>query len=389
MEELNIIETFVGAGGGNIGFKNNGFKPLLLNDINKNMIETLKLNNNYTDDIYYCGTINNINIENFPNLYNKNINVLLGGIVCKGFSLSGNRNPVDERNYLYLEQLRLVKELNPQISIIENVPQLKTMYIIDKNRCNIENIYKLNDLYMIKKQLNGKKTNKKNNLEDLNKEIIENKNEIKKLELELNNFKYKVFDEILKIYDELNYKVFFKILNCADYGDYTTRKRLFIIAIRNDIHEKNGDFEFPTNLFNKENYKTAEQCFLQIDYNIDDKHNKSMKHSEKTIENFKKIPMGKSIKDVDNTTSFFSRGTTKRIHKDLPVPTLVPGHSAFPIHYKEDRSLTLREGACLTGFPVDYKFFGSHTSICEQIGNAIPINTATQLALFIKNYLKK
>ena len=42
-------------------------------------------------------------------------------------------------------------------------------------------------------------------------------------------------------------------------------------------------------------------------------------------------------------------------------PTLVPGHSNFPIHPKEHRSITVREAAMISGFPSDYKFFGSHT----------------------------
>ena len=36
---LNIIETFVGAGGGHIGFKQSGFSTIFVNDINKDCIE--------------------------------------------------------------------------------------------------------------------------------------------------------------------------------------------------------------------------------------------------------------------------------------------------------------------------------------------------------------
>ena len=47
----------------------------------------------------------------------------MGGVVCKGFSLAGVRNPFDQRNYLYVSQLQLVEQLKPKISIIENVPR--------------------------------------------------------------------------------------------------------------------------------------------------------------------------------------------------------------------------------------------------------------------------
>ena len=46
---------------------------------------------------------------------NYDLDVLLGGVVCKGFSLAGIRNPYDERNYLYLEQLRLVEIFKPKM----------------------------------------------------------------------------------------------------------------------------------------------------------------------------------------------------------------------------------------------------------------------------------
>ena len=381
---MNIVETFVGSGGSHLGFSRSGFNPILLNDINEKMINTLKLNYNYDDSIYFSGSIKEITKEKFPEVYNKEIDVLIGGIVCKGFSLAGNRNPIDDRNYLYKEQLRLVAELQPKISVIENVPQLKTTFIIDKNSENEADILDLNELYKIKKSLNGQKTNKKCNLEELNLQFTKNKEKIKELELKLTKHKYKVFDDILNLYKKLNYHVFFDILTCANYGDYTSRKRLFIIAIRDDVFSSNGDFKFPEVKYQKNEWKTVYDCFSKIDYTTEDKFNVPMKHKESTIEKFKLISMGASQKG-----QFASRGTTKRIHKDLPVPTLVPGHSAFFIHPIEHRSLTLREGACLTGYPNDYQFFGSHTSICEQIGNSIPIKTATELAKTIKEYLNR
>ena len=60
---------------------------------------------------------------------NKKVDVLFGGIVCKGFSLAGVRNPFDPRNYLYQHQLRLVNILKPKVSIIENVTAIKNMML--------------------------------------------------------------------------------------------------------------------------------------------------------------------------------------------------------------------------------------------------------------------
>ena len=69
-----------------------------------------------------------------------------------------------------------------------------------------------------------------------------------------------------------------------------------------------------------------------------------------------------------------------RLSGDKPSPTLVPGHSNFPVHPKEDRSITVREAATITGFPNDYKFFGTHSKRCEHVGNAVPPLLAQAIA---------
>jgi DNA (cytosine-5)-methyltransferase 1 len=65
---------------------------------------------------------------------------------------------------------------------------------------------------------------------------------------------------------------------------------------------------------------------------------------------------------------------------DKLSPTLVPGHSNFPVHPKEHRSITVREAAVITGFPMDYKFFGNHSKRCEHVGNAVPPPLAEAIA---------
>jgi DNA (cytosine-5)-methyltransferase 1 len=93
------------------------------------------------------------------------------------------------------------------------------------------------------------------------------------------------------------------------------------------------------------------------------------------------------VPDELKISSFFSRGNTQRLDRNKPAPTLVPGHSNFPIHPSEHRSITIREAATITGFPLDYKFYGSHTSRCIQIGNAVPIQLSYNIALSVKNFL--
>jgi DNA (cytosine-5)-methyltransferase 1 len=118
-KELTIVETFVGAGGAHLGFKNAGYKSLLVNDIDKDTINTLLLNKVISKENYLMCPIEDITEEILLNkIGNKKVDVLFGGIVCKGFSLAGVRNPFDIRNYLYKHQLRLVSILKPKVSVI-------------------------------------------------------------------------------------------------------------------------------------------------------------------------------------------------------------------------------------------------------------------------------
>ena len=50
-KKLTMVETFVGCGGAHLGFKKNGFESLLVNDIDKDMIDTLLENKCITEDI--------------------------------------------------------------------------------------------------------------------------------------------------------------------------------------------------------------------------------------------------------------------------------------------------------------------------------------------------
>jgi DNA (cytosine-5)-methyltransferase 1 len=404
--EHTVIETFVGCGGAHLGLKRAGFKSVFINDIQNEMIETIKLNDSITEKDYYVGDIKDVTKELIlekTKLDTINLDLLVGGIVCKGFSLAGMRNPSDDRNYLYKEQLRLVSELRPKVSLIENVPQLKTTKIIKKTKENEETIKKLKDLYKLKGSNNGKKTAQ--NTAELVKEYNSINNDIKELEKTLSINLYSVFDEIIETYNKLGYTTYSEILTCADYGDFTSRRRLFIVAIRDDIHKEHGNFSFPkkTNSKNEKDclpaWKTVFECFKTIDYldlnsTNNDVDNRPMKHADITKRRFMCIKQGHSIKDTvfpddlkPKSQSFSSRGTTKRLDGNKCAPTLVPGHSAFPIHPTEHHSITIREGACLTGFPSNYKFYGSHTKRCEQIGNAIPVNMAYNLGLSIKQYL--
>lgn len=394
---LTIVETFVGAGGAHLGFQKAGFKSLLVNDIDKDTIDTLLKNKVINDEEYLLCPIENITEEVIKTkIGNKQVDVLFGGIVCKGFSLAGVRNPFDPRNYLYKHQLRLVNILKPKVSIIENVTAIKNMILYvncEETNKTFEDYTKLSDANKI---LNGIKSSKRKNGEDyseLNLTINANKKKMEELLKSIDKYKYCILDEIKKMYQEMGYNFYEKILQTDKYGGYTNRKRIIMVAVRNDIGK---EYVYPDE--QDTNY-TLNDALKLIDYEginnpSIDEDNKPMKHNQKTIDRFKLIPEGNNIADVIDEipdelkiSAFYSRGNTQRLNRNLPAPTLVPGHSNFPIHPWEHRSITVREAATITGFPLDYKFCGSHTSRCVQIGNAVPVQLSYNIALSVKKLL--
>lgn len=95
------------------------------------------------------------------------------------------------------------------------------------------------------------------------------------------------------------------------------------------------------------------------------------------------------LPDELKISRFYSRGCTMRLDGNQPNLTLVPGHSNFPVHPRENRSITVREAATITGFPNNYVFVSNHTQRCEQVGNAVPPALSTTIAKSIKELLDK
>ena len=413
-----ICETFVGAGGSHLGFQNEGFLTKYVNDFSDVAMETLLLNNPQIKETAIIDQTDIVKVD--PNdilteieLEPGELDVLFGGIVCKGFSLAGQRSPNDERNYFYRKQLELVEVLKPKISVIENVPGINNAKVLSPNtpdeiKEQVDEIWKSLDLYKGEKANLRKLNQITPEFEQKGKDLRKEKNKLfDKLKKE--GYLIAVMDNILDIYDNLGYTVYKRILNAACYGAATKRERMIIVAIRNDL---NLTYEFPKathgdetfvkkypDLYDKNNkyepIRTVNDALNTIDYsNKDDKDNVPMNHAPKTVARFKYIPEGDNIAnhmdevpDELKISRFYSRGCTMRLAGDKPSPTLVPGHSNFPVHPKEHRSITVREAAAITGFPNDYKFVGSHTQRCEEVGNAVPPALSTAIAKSVKEVL--
>jgi DNA (cytosine-5)-methyltransferase 1 len=62
----------------------------------------------------------------------------------------------------------------------------------------------------------------------------------------------------------------------------------------------------------------------------------------------------------------------RRLHPSKPSKTIFSGHRAPPAHYRQPRSITVREAARLQGFPDTFRVYGSFGNQMQQVTNAVP-----------------
>lgn len=117
---LSFTGLFSGAGGLDLGFEMAGFSHAFSMDIDPWSVKTLSSNRPNWHAIE--ADVRELAPRELPDA-----EVLLAGFPCQGFSLGGNREVGDERNYLFKEVVRIAKVKKPRFVVIENVLNLRTM----------------------------------------------------------------------------------------------------------------------------------------------------------------------------------------------------------------------------------------------------------------------
>jgi len=125
-----VISTFAGCGGSSLGYSLAGFRELLAVELDNNAVETFKLN--FPDVPVYHGDIALLSSKECMQMAKIKagaLDVLDGSPPCQGFSVAGNRKFNDPRNSLFCEYVRLLKDLQPKVFVMENVPGMITGYM--------------------------------------------------------------------------------------------------------------------------------------------------------------------------------------------------------------------------------------------------------------------
>ena len=128
--EMTYVDLFCGAGGLSKGLELAGFKGICGLDYFEEAGRTYKRNFKHK---YVDGDVTKAEVK--AELYktvrealgDKRLCLLVGGFPCQGFSMAGNRVVEDPRNSLYREMVEIVKVLEPDYVICENVKGLRSM----------------------------------------------------------------------------------------------------------------------------------------------------------------------------------------------------------------------------------------------------------------------
>jgi DNA (cytosine-5)-methyltransferase 1 len=350
-KKFTFIDLFSGAGGLSCGFEKAGLTCLAGIDFLKPAIETFK--KNHKNAIGIDGDIRKILIKDFKKkIKNQKVNIICGGPPCQGFSTIGPGDAKDSRNHLFLEFVRFVKELKPEIIVLENVTGL-----------------------LAKKNI-------------------------------------KTLQSIFNCFEELGYDLNARVLSSHHYGAPQIRRRVILIGNRIKIENIYPQKKF-SNVGEISSKLQLPRTVSWAFKNLINFKNKSFNHnietasikSELEISRISHVPEGKSIRYERDEKKFlpkklwfnhdwseigekrFREAKFARLDRSKPSPTIVTGSRMY-YHPIENRYLTTREAASLQSFPAEFEFFGSITSQWTQIGNAVPPLMAEAIGHAVKKMLK-
>lgn len=320
------IELFAGAGGLALGVEKAGFNTLGLIEFDKDAADTLKKNrpnwNVINDDI---ANISCLDLERYFSIKKGELDLLSGGAPCQAFSYAGKRLGLeDARGTLFYHYALFLEKLQPKMFLFENVRGLLT------------------------------------------------------------HDHGKTYSTMLDIFTRSGYTIDKQVLNAWNYGVPQKRERLITIGIRNDLVGKT-EYRFPK----AHSYKPVLRDVL-----LDCPDGPGVPYGEKKRKIFELVPAGGYWRDIDPAIAKEymkscwnmeggRTGILRRMSLDEPSLTVLTSPSQKQTercHPLEARPFTVRENARCQTFPDDWEFCGNVSAQYKQVGNAVPVNLAYDIA---------
>jgi DNA (cytosine-5)-methyltransferase 1 len=352
---MKAISLFCGAGGCSVGFKEAGLDIVYACDYDQQAVKTYKYN--FPECVVELKDLRNMDYNDLlvkVGLKPGELDVLIGGPPCQGFSTAGTRFWEDPRNELIKNYIDGLKIMKPKWFLMENVEGLLTA----------------------------------------NKGVY--------------------IYEAVKAMIELGYTVKFEKIYSQEHGVPQRRKRVIIVG---SVTCSNFEFPIPEESAQGKIFRSSSNTLIdaisdlprpkEVESKEDLLDHTLTSLSELNKERIIKLGIGQTMKDlpidlqhksfqkranrrVKDGTAPEKRGGSpsglKRLCPNEPSLTITSAATREFIHPFENRPLTIRECARLQTFPDSFVFKGSKQNKIKQIGNAIPPLIAYKFACMIKTY---
>ncbi len=349
---VSVVDLFCGIGGLTYGLIQSRLNVVAGVDLDKTCTYAYEANNQTAEFIPL--SISEFTAQHLLTLYPENhIKILVGCAPCQPFSNHRNKekkegnvdhNADDERYGLLGEFLRLIREVEPEIVSMENVPQVRNYPVF--------------------------------------REFVE----------ELNRLGYYISDYTNSVY-------------CPDYGIPQKRERLVLLASKigpiSLVAPTHQTTEYRTvahAIRDLEPIADGEIC-------ANDSLHRARKLSDTNLKRIRAIRAGQSWRDLsedlispchkkENGKTFtgpYSRMTWEELAPTMTTHCIGFSNGRFG-HPEQDRAISLREAALIQSFPRDYQFIEDEGTVkvgalARHIGNAVPPNLAAAIGLSITNHL--
>jgi DNA (cytosine-5)-methyltransferase 1 len=346
--KLGHLDLFCGPGGFATGFEMTGFHSLLGLDIHKPSLETYAHNHPTAKTI--LADIRDVPSDVIAEQIGAGpLDLMSAGVPCEGFSMA-NRNRTkftDERNFLFLEFLRIAEQIRPRFLLIENVANL-TRHDGGVFAQEIE----------LGMQALGYRTSS-TILDAQNFGVPQRRRRV-------------MFAGALP---ELNFK-----WPNPTHGDSKDLKNIVTVgdAILGDLPALSSDESAFRYLSEPQ---TEYQRWIRGSQETLLNH-QAPNHPQETISRIENTPQGAPM-----YPKFKQR---IRLHSEKPSPTVVSGgiRPQFAYgHPTQPRGLSIRERARLMSFPDSYEFLGGIVQGRVQTGDAVPPLLAKAVGEEVKNCL--
>lgn len=337
---LKLLDAFCGAGGLSLGFEMAGWETVLAFDNDSIAVDTFNKNHAGHAVVLDASQITGPELIDITGFAPGECDLLAGGPPCQGFSLQRRGSRDDVRNRLVLRYLDWIGAIRPKAFLLENVHAIRSV--------------------------RGSH----------------------------------LLAEVCAFAERSGYSTWIETLDAVDYGLPQNRRRAFLVG-----GPRGSRYEWPTPVPERRTVRDAIAdlpipCRDGSPHPLVPNHYREARLSAVNRARIRAVPEGGGREDLPphleldcHKNGHRHLDTYGRMAWDNPAPTITARFDSFTRgrfgHPVDDRSVTLREGARLQGFPDDFVFLGNREDGARMIGNAVPPPLAARIAESIRQMLRR